>query len=134
MQPARSLAGKALAAAGTTCPADLPFQVPKAAQAAQHWQLEQKPVTVGKSLRCVHPGMLFLSVRGFISGISRFVFYLSGVPCWREERVAFPLCLELFLRNKLICSVVECGTLLERGKSCWTFMQFVNWFICFFEC
>ena len=31
--------------------------------------------------------LYFLSVRGFCSGISQLVLYLSGAPCWREERV-----------------------------------------------
>ena len=71
---------------------DLLFQIP---------QNNGCPSVSGTAIRC-HSGVhsqepYFLSFAGFFSGISRFVFCLSWVPCWREEGVAFPLCLGLFL-------------------------------------
>ena len=33
------------------------------------------------------------------------------------------------LWNKPICFILEWGTLLERESNCWTFTQFVDWFI-----
>ena len=33
------------------------------------------------------------------------------------------------LWNKRICFILDWGTLLERENNCWTFTQFVDWFI-----
>ena len=65
---------------------DLLFQIP---------QNNSCSSVCGRAIRC-HSGIhsqerYCISFVGFFSGISQFVFCLSGVPCWRREGVAFPL-------------------------------------------
>lgn len=61
----------------------------------------------------------------------------KGKSLWCVQlETLFPLRLRLifFSWNKPIRFVFELGTLMERGKSCWTFTWFTKQFIFFFVC
>ena len=61
----------------------------------------------------------------------------KGKSLWCVQlETLFPLRLRLifFSWNKPIRFVFELGTLMERGKSCWTFTWFTKQFLFFFVC
>ena len=98
---------KAWAAAGTTCPQNLPFRIP--------WS------NTGCSLA--------VRARNWHLGASRQAQYSHSSV---QPETLFPLCLGLFLQNKPVCFVFEWAILLERRMIYWPFAWFVNQFICFF--
>ena len=55
--------------------------------------LQNKLICFGGTLLERGHSCVFLFVWGLFSGISRFVLYLTGVPCWKEELLDFyPSC------------------------------------------
>ena len=61
--------------------------------------------------------LYFLSIWGLFYRISQFVLYLSGVPCWRAERVVgLPPNLWTSLFVSLDASISLCFVCLEKGR------------------